>query len=89
MGLVSRPATVIWYLCANISAWYGIIPAFRPGMTPQKSFYGKKKTFEPTVMRNRFNGVLGAAWVIAAVAGHHGTDSILVETDGEEQQFAH
>jgi hypothetical protein len=58
-------------------------------MTPQKSFDGKKKTFHSTVMRDRFNGILGTGWVITAVTRHHRADGILVEADGQEQQFAH
>jgi hypothetical protein len=58
-------------------------------MTPQKPFYRQKKTFESAVMGYRFNGILGTGWLVTTVAGHHGTDSVLVEADGQEQQFAH
>jgi hypothetical protein len=39
--------------------------------------------------RNGFNGILRAGWVMTAMAGHHGADCVLVEANGQEQEFAH
>jgi hypothetical protein len=58
-------------------------------MTPEKAFYRKKKSFYSTMTGNGFNGVLGTGWIVTAVAGHHGADSVLIETNREEYQFAH
>jgi len=55
-----------------------------PGMTPEKAFYRKKNSFYSTMTGNGFNGILGTSWIVTAMTGHHGTDSVLIEANGEE-----
>ncbi|VVT25096.1 hypothetical protein MARINON1_50757 [Marinobacter salarius] len=36
-----------------------------------------------------FDSVLGTSGVVTAMTGHHRADRVLVDSDGQEQQFAH
>jgi hypothetical protein len=58
-------------------------------MTPQKTFHRKKKAFHGAMGGYGFDGILGTGRIVTAVTGHHGAYCVLIDTDGQEQQFAH
>src|SRR5690554_6868647 len=84
-------------VCSWVGYWsrgcirirYGIVSMGTPGMTAGQATCGQQGTLEGAMGFNSFKGIGRATGDMAAVAGHHGADSIPIDLDGNNQERSH